>query len=94
MNILVIGCDQVGASQMCIRDRYRVQPYDGHQRSAADAPHLNLYKKKCAVIGGQRIFFVQNRSSGRQTSCFGTFAQEKSLIRLSGVRGAGSGCRP
>ena len=37
---------------------------------------------------------IQNSPSGRQTSCLGTFAQEKPEMRLSGVQGAGSGCRP
>ena len=36
----------------------------------------------------------QNSPSGRQISCLGTFAHAKSGTRLSGVRGAGSGCRP
>ena len=35
-----------------------------------------------------------NSPSGRQMSAFGTFSHEKSLMRLSGVRGAGSSCRP
>ena len=35
-----------------------------------------------------------NSPSGRQMSAFGTFSHEKSLMRLSGVRGAGSSCKP
>ena len=36
----------------------------------------------------------QNSPSGRQISCLGTFVHAKSGTRLSGVRGAGSGCKP
>ena len=35
-----------------------------------------------------------NSPSGRQMSAFGTFSHEKSLMRLSGVRGSGSSCKP
>ena len=41
----------------------------------------------------ERVLF-QNSPSGRQISCLGTFAHAKSGTRLSGVRGAGSGCKP
>ena len=37
---------------------YRVQPYDGHQRSAADAPHLNLYKKEMRCHRGTAHLFL------------------------------------
>ena len=39
-------------------------------------------------------FSYSNSPSGRQMSFFGTLSHEKSLMRLSGVRGAGSSCRP
>ena len=42
-----------------------------------------------------KVFFsYSNNPSGRQISFFGTLSHEKSLMRLSGVRGAGSSCRP
>ena len=42
-----------------------------------------------------KVFFsYSNSPSGRQMSFFGTLSHEKSLMRLSGVRGAGSSCRP
>ena len=42
-----------------------------------------------------KVFFsYSNNPSGRQISFFGTLSHEKSLMRLSGVRGTGSSCRP
>ena len=38
--------------------------------------------------------YPSNIPSSSRTSCLGTLAQSKSGKRLSGVRGAGSGCRP
>ena len=38
--------------------------------------------------------YPSNIPSSSRTSCLGTLAQSKSGRRLSGVRGAGSGCRP
>ena len=47
------------------------------------------------VLRSLKVFFsYSNNPSGRQISFFGTLSHEKSLMRLSGVRGAGSSCRP
>ena len=60
--------------------------------------HKNTPNTGCPVLGVHIISGVpinySNSPSGRQMSAFGTFSHEKSLMRLSGVRGAGSSCKP
>ena len=63
--------------------------------SSPQKQFINIKRPSSSLHENLKVFFsYSNNPSGRQTSFFGTLSHEKSLMRLSGVRGAGSSCRP
>ena len=63
-------------------------------RTKKELAYTKKYPKYWVVQYQGYLFNYSNSPSGRQMSAFGTFSHEKSLMRLSGVRGAGSSCKP
>ena len=65
--------------------------------SSPQKQFINIKRPSSSLHENLKVFSCfsySNNPSGRQISFFGTLSHEKSLMRLSGVRGAGSSCRP
>ena len=65
--------------------------------SSPQKQFINIKRPSSSLHENLKVFSCfsySNSPSGRQMSFFGTLSHEKSLMRLSGVRGAGSSCRP
>ena len=65
--------------------------------SSPQKQFINIKRPSSSLHENLKVFSCfsySNSPSGRQISFFGTLSHEKSLMRLSGVRGAGSSCRP
>ena len=71
-----------------VKEPKRKAPVSGRCAHPARLDILDLILRKMTPSQASNI------PSSSQTSCLGTLAQSKSGKRLSGVRGAGSGCRP
>ena len=65
--------------------------------SSPQKQFINIKRPSSSLHENLKVFSCfsySNSPSSRQMSFFGTLSHEKSLMRLSGVRGAGSSCRP
>ena len=65
--------------------------------SSPQKQFINIKRPSSSLHENLKVFSCfsySNSPSGRQMSFFGTLSHEKSLMRLSGVRGAGSSCKP